>query len=104
MAGSLGLNKRFEQAVKELVGEDQYFSLRKTKGFEQAVLQFDRNIKTAFRGDPDEDYYVNFPMAKLEDDESNNLVSDTWHMKGFVTHLSSRFKADILQEGCQGHI
>jgi hypothetical protein len=45
MAGSLGLNKRFEQAVKELVGEDQYFSLRKTKGFEQAVLQFDRSIK-----------------------------------------------------------
>jgi hypothetical protein len=86
MAGSLGLNKRFEQAVKELVGEDQYFSLRKSKGFEQAVLQFDRSIKTAFRGDPEEDYYVNFPMAKLEDDELSRLVSDTWNMKGFVFH------------------
>ena len=96
MAGSLGLNKRFEHAVKELVGEDQYFSLRKTKGFEQAVLQFDRSIKTAFRGNPDEDYYVNFPMAKLEDDELNRLVSDTWHMKGFVTYLGYRFETDFF--------
>jgi len=105
MAGSLGLNKRFEQAVKELVGEDQYFSLRKMKGFEQAVIQFDRSIKTAFRGDLDEDYYVNFPMAKLEDDELSGLVSDTWHMKGFVASRRRRFEADLFsQKGCQSHI
>ncbi|KAL8667386.1 MAG: hypothetical protein Q9202_000602 [Teloschistes flavicans] len=57
MAGSLGLNKRFAQAVKNIVGEDEFFHLRKTKGFEEAMNQFDKNIKTAFRGDPDEDYY-----------------------------------------------
>ncbi|CZT11384.1 related to hsp70 protein [Rhynchosporium agropyri] len=84
MAGSLGLNKRFEQAVKDLVGEDQYFSLRKTKGFEQAVQQFDRSVKTAFRGDLDEDYYINFPMANLDDDPVNNLVSNCWNMKGSI--------------------
>ncbi|KAL9027294.1 MAG: hypothetical protein Q9196_004161 [Gyalolechia fulgens] len=68
MAGSLGLNRRFAQAVKNVVGEDQYFHLRKEKGFEQAMDQFDKNIKTAFRGGIDEDYYVNFPMANLNDD------------------------------------
>ncbi|KAI9053981.1 hypothetical protein LZ554_002925 [Drepanopeziza brunnea f. sp. 'monogermtubi'] len=82
MAGSLGLNKRFEQAVKDLVGEDQYYSLRKTKGFTQAIQQFDRSIKTAFRGDLDEDYYINFPMANLDDDPENDLVSNCWNMKG----------------------
>jgi hypothetical protein len=84
MAGSLGLNRRFEQSVKEVVGEDQFYHLRKTKGFEQAVLQFDQSIKTAFRGDTDEDYYVNFPMVNLEDDPVNNLASNCWNMKGSV--------------------
>jgi hypothetical protein len=82
MAGSLGLNMRFEQAVKKLVGEDQYLHLQKTKGFELAKQQFDRSVKVAFRGDPDEDYYVNFPMANLRDDPTNNLDSNCWHMKG----------------------
>jgi hypothetical protein len=89
MAGSLGLNKRFEEAVKGVVGEDQYYHLRKTKDFEQATLQFDRSIKTAFRGSPDEDYYVNFPMAQLMDDPGNNLVSSCWNMTGCVESLVS---------------
>lgn len=84
MAGSLGLNKRFAQAVKEVVGEDQYFHLRKEKGFEEAMNQFDKQIKTAFRGDLEEDYYVNFPMAKLADDPSYRLSANCWNMKGFV--------------------
>ena len=82
MAGSLVLNKRFEQAVRNLVGDDQFYSLRKTTGFEQAMLQFDRSIKTAFTGDVDDDYYVNFPMARLKDDEMNNIQANCWNMKG----------------------
>ncbi|KAL8946546.1 MAG: hypothetical protein Q9222_007073 [Ikaeria aurantiellina] len=82
MAGSLGLNKRFGSAVQNIVGEDQFFHLRKEKGFEEAMNQFDKTIKTAFRGDPDEDYYVNFPMAKLQDDPSNRLEANCWNMKG----------------------
>ncbi|KAL8865909.1 MAG: hypothetical protein Q9198_009115 [Flavoplaca austrocitrina] len=82
MAGSLGLNKRFAQAVKNIVGEDQYFHLRKETGFQQAMNQFDKNIKTAFRGDLDEDYYVNFPMANLIDDHAYRLMANCWNMKG----------------------
>ncbi|KAM3079042.1 hypothetical protein ACMFMF_003971 [Clarireedia jacksonii] len=91
MAGSLGLNRRFEQAVKDLVGEDAYFHLRKTRAFEQATRQFDTQIKTAFRGDLEEDYLVNFPMADLKDDPVNNLQSNTWNMKGYVVVLAIRF-------------
>lgn len=48
MAGSLALNRRFEQAVKALVDEDQHFFLRKTRAFTDAVTQFDRSIQTEF--------------------------------------------------------
>ncbi|KAF4626672.1 hypothetical protein G7Y89_g11485 [Cudoniella acicularis] len=82
MAGSLGLNKRFEEAVKNLVGEEQFFHLRKSRGFTLAVQQFDRSVKTAFRGDLYEDYYVNFPMARLNDDPDRNLIANCWNMKG----------------------
>ncbi|TVY30987.1 Heat shock 70 kDa protein [Lachnellula hyalina] len=82
MVGSLGLNKRFEQSVKELVGEDQYYHLQKTTGFAQATPQFDRSIKTAFRGSAEEDYFVNFPMAKLKNDPVNNLEANFWNIKG----------------------
>ena len=85
MAGSLGLNKRFTQAVKDLVGEDQFYHLRKTKGYQEAMKQFDRQIKTAFRGTADEDYFVNFPMANLKDDKKRRLVSNCWNMKGYVS-------------------
>ncbi|TVY38304.1 Heat shock 70 kDa protein 12B [Lachnellula occidentalis] len=80
MAGSLGLNQRFEGAVKNLVGEDQYFHLRKSRGFSLAVEQFDRSVKTAFRNDPYEDYLINFPMAELKDDLGNNLKANCWNM------------------------
>lgn len=82
MAGSLGLNRRFEQAVKDVVGEDQFHSLRNTTGFDEAMTQFDRSIKTAFRGGLDEDYYVNFPMAQLQDDPVSNIQNNCWTLKG----------------------
>lgn len=85
MAGSLGLNKRFEQAVKELVGDEVFLKLSKTKGFERAVLQFDKTIKPAFCGHSNQEYYVNFPLAELADDKTNNLVSNTWVMTEYVT-------------------
>ncbi|MCJ1377667.1 hypothetical protein MMC17_000763 [Xylographa soralifera] len=84
------LNRRFEQAVKDVVGEDQFYHLRKSKGFEEAMLQFDRTIKTAFRGAADEEWYVNFPMANLQDDQANNIQANCWNVKGYT-------KTDILR-------
>lgn len=87
MAGSLGLNQRFVEAVRNLVGEDQFQDLRKTKGFLFAEKSFDREVKKAYRGDPKEEYFVTFPMASLEDDPDSRLVSNTWTMTGQVLKL-----------------
>lgn len=82
MAGSLGLNQRFVEAVKTLVGEDQFHELRKTKGFLLAEKGFDREVKKAFRNRSGEEYFINFPMATLEDDPEAGLESNTWRMTG----------------------
>jgi hypothetical protein len=82
MAGSLGLNKRFEEAVKILIGEEEFFRLKKTKAWFRANTQFDREIKTSFRGNSSEEYFVNFPMADLDDDPQNGLDSNCWRMTG----------------------
>ncbi|KAH8663252.1 hypothetical protein BGZ61DRAFT_431957 [Ilyonectria robusta] len=98
MAGSLGLNKRFADAVNDLVGDEQWPELKKSKAFFLANKQFDREIKKSFQGGADEEYFVNFPTAKLEDDTDNGLESSTWTMTGH--HLRTIFDplvTDILR-------
>lgn len=82
MAGSLGLNQRFVEAVENLVGDDQWNKLRKTKGLSLAEKQFEREVKRAFCGDPEDEYYISFPMADLEDDPDNGLKKQCWRMTG----------------------
>lgn len=85
MAGSIGLNKRFEEAVLKVVGEDQFYHLKKTVGWAKALNDFDKNIKTAFNGDIDEVYYVNFPKADLQDNLVEGLSGNCWEMTGYVS-------------------
>ncbi|KAF7557450.1 hypothetical protein G7Z17_g653 [Cylindrodendrum hubeiense] len=82
MAGSLGLNKRFAEAVNDLVGDEQWLALKKSKAFFLAEKQFDREIKKSFHGGEDEEYFVNFPTAKLKDDLDKGLEASTWRMTG----------------------
>lgn len=82
MAGSLGLNTRFTEAVHNLVGDKQWATLEKSVGWFKAQEEFDKVIKLAFRGDTDEDFYVSFPQAKLQDDPIENLVGNCWTMTG----------------------
>ncbi len=78
----MGLNLRFLDAIRDLVGEDAYDKLRKTKGFLLAQRVFEREIKKAFGGKDEEEYFVNFPMADLDDDPEAGLESNTWRMTG----------------------
>ncbi|KAI2626431.1 actin-like ATPase domain-containing protein [Hypoxylon sp. NC1633] len=82
MAGSLGLNKRFTEAVQNVVGDEQWIMLKKSVGWSKAMDEFDKVIKLAFRGDVEEDFFVSFPQAKLEDDPDENLVGNCWTMTG----------------------
>ncbi|KAI9882584.1 MAG: hypothetical protein M1823_005673 [Watsoniomyces obsoletus] len=74
-AGSLMLNKRFEQLIQNLVGDKEFQRIRKTKGYETAKEQFDLSIKTAFAA-TDEEYIVSFPMANLIDNPEKNIESN----------------------------
>ena len=87
MAGSLGLNKRFEEAVKNVIGDEEFFRIKKSKAWFRALTQFDREIKPAFGGKSKEEYLVNFPMADLPDNPSSGLERDVWKVTGFVDLL-----------------
>lgn len=82
MAGSLGLNKRFEEKVRRVVGEKQFASLKDTVGWAKALNEFDKNIKTSFNGDVSETFYVNFPKAELKDNPDEGLFGNCWEMTG----------------------
>lgn len=81
MAGSLILNKRFEDAVKNIVGDEEFLDLKKTEGFADAVKQFDREVKPAFCGDRDQAWNVNFTMGNIQDDPSNNIQANCLRLK-----------------------
>lgn len=76
------LNKRFEAEVHNLLGEDTFFALKKKPAWTKAMQEFDRQVKTAFRGDPKEEHIINFPRANLPDDPENNLEDNCWIMNG----------------------
>lgn len=82
MAGSLGLNRRFEQAVHFVVGEEQFSKLRRGVGWAKACNEFDKNIKTAFNGDITDVHYVTFPRADLKNDPAERLSGNCWEMTG----------------------
>lgn len=84
MAGSLGLNKRFEETVRTVVGDYQFAVLKKGVGWAKALNEFDKNIKTAFTGDVTDVHFVNFPKSELEDDPAERLFSNCWEMTGDI--------------------
>lgn len=82
LAGSLALNKRFEEAVRLVVGDEQFLKLRRGVGWAKASNEFDKNIKTAFTGDITDVHYVTFPKAALMDNPAKRLVGNCWEMNG----------------------
>ncbi|KAF5544502.1 Hsp70 chaperone protein [Fusarium phyllophilum] len=96
MAGSLGLNERFAKEVEHLVGDDQWPQLKKSRAFHLASKQFDREIKRSFRGGTEEEYFVNFPTAKLEDDLDNGLGASTWRLTGYDAPVLHRRFSELM--------
>ncbi|OTA60000.1 actin-like ATPase domain-containing protein [Hypoxylon sp. EC38] len=98
MAGSLGLNKRFTEAVQNLVGDEQWIKLKKGVGWSKALNEWEKIIKTGFQGDLDEEYFVSFPQAKLEDNPEENLIGNCWTMSGRdVQEIFDPLVNDILR-------
>ena len=76
LAGSLMLNRRFEDWVKSVVGDRAYLDLVEHPSYRQAMKTFDENIKPAFRSKEDEEQYVPFPKANLNDDPAKGLKNN----------------------------
>jgi hypothetical protein len=81
VCGSLILNKRFEDHVKSIVGDEVMIGLKKSEAFSLAMKQFDQEVKPNFTADPNKSWFVSFPRAKLEDDPDNNLECDLLNLK-----------------------
>ncbi|KAF5707942.1 Hsp70 family heat shock protein [Fusarium mundagurra] len=98
MSGSLGLNKRFAEAVRDLIGDEEWFRLKTLSAWALAERQFDQEIKTSFTGDLDDEFIVNFPGARLEDNVDEGLERDSWFMSGKTVHdIFEPLISDILR-------
>ncbi|EXJ81389.1 hypothetical protein A1O3_07680 [Capronia epimyces CBS 606.96] len=86
IAGSLMLNKRFEEWIKDVVGERAYLDLKEKDAYRRGMRHFDETIKPGFQSAEDEDQYVSFPRAKLEDNEAKGLINDTLVVTGKTLH------------------
>jgi hypothetical protein len=75
------------EAVKRVLDEDQFSKICKSEVFDEALQQFDQEIKREFRGVEGERYRLDFPMANLKNDPINNLISNSWTMHMFVVFL-----------------
>lgn len=54
IAGSMMINKRFEEFVKSTVGERCFIDLKETNGWRSAMKTFDEQVKPGFRSRNDE--------------------------------------------------
>ncbi|KAK8102669.1 hypothetical protein PG984_015815 [Apiospora sp. TS-2023a] len=82
MAGAIGLNRRFEDAVRDLIGEGPMAELKAAPdGWALVLDQFETEIKRKFCGESDRPHYIHFPGLSLEDDPSYGLENNTWCIK-----------------------
>lgn len=86
LAGSLMLNLRFEQWVRDVVGEKVFLDLKETDAFRLAMKHFDETIKPGFRSRDDQDQYVHFPLANLKDEPAKGLKNSCITMTGRAVH------------------
>lgn len=72
------INRRFEEAIKDAVGEEQYFTLRKHMSYLSVMQIFDKKVKPNFNPNQqteNEVYAFDFFSAGLKNDPENNIVS-----------------------------
>lgn len=81
MAGSLNLNNRFEEKVRELVGEAHFNDPKNSAGLRGVLNKFESVVKQGFLGLDDEPTIFDFSGMMLKDDQQKGLENNTWVMK-----------------------
>ncbi|KAI4255015.1 MAG: hypothetical protein L6R42_006950 [Xanthoria sp. 1 TBL-2021] len=77
LAGSLMINRRFEDHIRIVMGEKEFLRVRETAAYAQAMQHFNDNIKPGFDTSQAGEHYVNFPKAGLKDNPAKGLSKDT---------------------------
>ncbi|KAJ3494688.1 hypothetical protein NLG97_g3918 [Lecanicillium saksenae] len=79
--GSIFLNKRFEEALEEIIPAMEWPKLKNGRALKSAIQCFESEIKPKFGGDLDDEFYVHLPGAGLKNDPSRGIQSNEWCMK-----------------------
>ena len=75
------LNRRFEDHIKNVIGERDFIAIRETGAYARAMEHFDKVIKRGFYTSDEDEQYVNSPKAELKDRPERGLSKDTITVK-----------------------
>lgn len=99
LAGSLMLNRRFEDYVKNVVGEKEFVRLREKSCYALGMKHFDQHVKTGFHTSDLDEQYINFPKAGLKDRVDLGLSKDTITVKryssNFCNHIAQSLERNV---------
>ena len=79
------LNRRFEDYIKNVVGEADFLKLRESGALSRAMKHFNDYVKPGFYSSKDEESYINFPKAGLPENPEKGLSKDTITVKRSVS-------------------
>ena len=77
------LNRRFEDHVKNVVGEKEFIRLREQSCYALGMKHFDQHVKTGFHTSDLDEQYINFPKAGLKARPDLGLFKDTITIKRY---------------------
>jgi len=61
------LNRRFEEHIKNVVGDGDFIKLRDSGALTRAMKHFNDYIKPGFYSSEEDEQYISFPKAGLKD-------------------------------------
>ena len=76
LAGSLMLNRRFEEHIKHVVGDSDFIRLRDSGALTRAMKHFNDYIKPGFYSSEEDEQYISFPKAGLKDRPKRGLAQN----------------------------
>lgn len=83
LAGSLLINRRLEDFLREFLGDKHYARLRWKDGYREAMKQFEERIKPGFTSRNQKEEVLTFPGAGLRNNSIIRLKRDSLPVPGY---------------------
>lgn len=81
------LNRKFEDLLKQVIDEEEFFKLRRTDVFRRAMLKFDEDIKPNYVSTSQKSYLIDFQGTRLTDQPKLNLKGNCFTLTKYVSKL-----------------